>query len=148
MATYKRALTIATEAHFGQTDKAGADYILHPIRVSNAVDGEAAKIVALLHDVVEDCPCWSLERLREESFGDEIIAAIDAVTRRAEESYEAFVRRAASHPLGRIVKIADLRDNMDHSRLTDVTAEDEERLARYARALDMIGATASSAPTP
>ena len=108
----ERAIAIAAEAHAGQVDKAGAPYILHPIRVMLRLDSPEERIVAMLHDLVEDSS-WTFDQLRTEGFSDTIIAALDAVTRRETESYEDFVRRAATNPIGRSVKRADLLENLD-----------------------------------
>ena len=138
MSTIERALEIARAAHAGQVDKAGSDYISHPVRVSESVEGETAGIAALLHDVVEDCPYWTLDRLRSEGFSEAVVSAVDAVTRQPGEDYFDFVRRAAAHPVGRVVKIADIRDNLDRSRLRFVTPADENRFDRYAKALELL----------
>jgi hypothetical protein len=88
-----------------------------------------------LHDVVEDCPDWSFERLRAEGFSDEVIRALDGVTRREGETYDAFIARSAENQISRAVKIADLLDNSDLSRIASPTDADHERIARYKRAL-------------
>src|SRR4051812_31424399 len=119
MSTLERAIAIAAEAHAGQVDKAGAPYILHPLRVMLSVETTDERIVAVLHDVVEDCPGWTAERLRDEGFSTAVLRGVDAVTKRDGESYESFVVRAAADPLGRAVKIADLRDNMDLRRIAN-----------------------------
>lgn len=137
--TLERAVAIAAEAHAGQTDKAGAPYILHPLRVMAAQEGDAARIVGVLHDVVEDSPV-TLDHLAAAGASEAVLRGLDAVTRRAEESYEAFVARAGADPLGRAVKIADLRDNMDLARIAQPSDKDRARLARYARALAQLGA--------
>lgn len=147
----ERAIEIAVHAHAGVTDKAGAPYILHPLRVMHAVDGEVARIVAVLHDVVEDDPRWNFARLRLEGFDDLVIAALEAVTKRPEEEggatpeekeerYLAFVRRAAAHPVGRAVKRADLDDNLDVTRLPSLTDKDRMRLNRYLLARPIVSA--------
>jgi (p)ppGpp synthase/HD superfamily hydrolase len=136
--TLERAIAIAAEAHAGQRDKAGNPYILHPLRVMLAVTATDERIVAVLHDVVEDTP-WTLEALRAEGFPNDVVAAIDAMTRRDGEDYVEFVRRAAAHPLARPVKIADLRDNMDTACIAVPTARDDARIDRYREALRMIG---------
>ncbi|WP_200939472.1 GTP pyrophosphokinase [Aureimonas sp. Leaf454] len=133
-----RADEIAASAHDGQVDKAGAPYISHPRRVSAAVDGEIAKVVALLHDVVEDGPDWSLERLRSEGFPVEVVDAVDALTHREGEDYFESVRRAGADPIARQVKLADLADNSDRTRLTSIGEADERRLAKYAEATAML----------
>jgi (p)ppGpp synthase/HD superfamily hydrolase len=94
MSTLERAIEIAIEAHRGQTDKAGAPYILHPLRIMLTLNTNEEHIVAVLHDVVEDGG-WTFERLRAEGFSEEIVNAIESVTRRPNESYEEFVLRAA-----------------------------------------------------
>ncbi|WAJ26233.1 HD domain-containing protein [Antarcticirhabdus aurantiaca] len=138
MATFERALALAREAHAGQIDKAGAPYIAHVERVAAGVHRPDEKIVAILHDVVEDNPDWTVERLSAEGFSDRIVAAVDALTRREGEDYFDFVRRAMADPLARPVKRADLLDNLDKTRLSAVTPEAEARMERYRRALAMI----------
>jgi (p)ppGpp synthase/HD superfamily hydrolase len=134
MATLERALEIAAEAHQGQLDKAGEPYLLHPIRVMLRVEGEAERLVALLHDVVEDSAAWTLERLRAEGFADEVVEAVDRLTKREGEAYEALIERVAGHRLARRVKLADLEDNMSLARIPSPGARDEVRLERYRRA--------------
>ncbi len=138
MSTLERAIEIAKEAHAGQKDKAGADYVQHPMRVAFSLPlGSEARIVGVLHDVVEDSE-WTLDRLRSEGFSEAVIAGVDALTRREGETYMQFVARAARDPIGRAVKRADLHDNMDTSRLGEITDEDRERLARYMTALSLL----------
>ncbi len=135
MSTLERAIAIAVEAHAGQSDKGGAPYVLHPLRVMLTVSTDEERIAAVLHDVVEDCPAWSLDRLRSEGFSDAVVGALDALTRRGGESYEAFVARAGKNPIARRVKLADLADNSDVSRLRrEPTEADRRRLERYRRA--------------
>ena len=138
MSTLERAITIAATAHAGQIDKAGAPYILHPLRVMLRVSSEAERIVAVLHDVVEDCEGWSFDRLLGEGYAPEIIAGLKSVTKVEGEAYEDFVKRAAAHPIGRRVKMADLTDNSDLSRISTPTAKDHERIARYQKAIAYI----------
>ena len=135
MSTLERAIAIAAEAHAGQTDKAGAPYILHPLRIMLAVSSTEERIVAVLHDVCEDCPGWTFDRLRAEGFPPRILEALDSVTKREGEAYEDFVRRAGRDPIGRAVKRADLRDNMDLSRIAAPGPRDHARLERYRAAL-------------
>jgi (p)ppGpp synthase/HD superfamily hydrolase len=134
---YDKALQIAIRAHAGQKDKAGHDYILHPIRVAERCSDPRAKIVALLHDTIEDSDVTA-EYLREEGFTEEIVEAVLAVTRREVEEYDDYVHRAAQNELGRMVKRADLEDNMDIRRLPELTDRDVERLRKYLRAWQYI----------
>jgi (p)ppGpp synthase/HD superfamily hydrolase len=131
-----RAIEIAVAAHAGQVDKAGAPYVLHPLRVMLALASEEARIVGVLHDVVEDCPGWTLDRLRGEGFSDTVLTALRAVTKSgADGDYMAFVARAAANPIARQVKRADILDNLDVTRLPEITPRDAERLNRYRAAL-------------
>jgi (p)ppGpp synthase/HD superfamily hydrolase len=82
MSTIERAIAIAAEAHAGQADKAGAPYILQPLRVMLRMTGTDARIVAVLHDVCEDCPGWDFARLRREGFSEDVLMALDSVTKR------------------------------------------------------------------
>jgi len=138
VSTLERAVAIAAIAHEGQRDKAGAPYILHPLRVMLRVTTEAERITAVLHDVVEDCEGWSFERLLEEGFSADIIEALQSVTKRDGETYEDFVARACRNAIGRRVKLSDLHDNCDLSRINNPTARDHERIARYRRAIAYI----------
>lgn len=137
MSTLERAIAIAAKAHEGQVDKAGAPYILHPLQMMLNLSTMEERITAVLHDVVEDCGVL-LEDLRKEGFSESVIEAIDSVTRRPDETYEAFVLRAASNPLGRRVKLADLENNSDLSRIANPTARDYERIEKYSRAIETI----------
>jgi (p)ppGpp synthase/HD superfamily hydrolase len=139
MSTLERAIVIAAEAHAGQTDWGGEPYVLHPLRMMLRVATEDERIVAVLHDVCEDCPQWTFDRLRQEGFSENTIAALLSVTKRQGEDYEAFVRRAAANPIGRAVKLADLNDNADLSRLKRPPTEREMRTTKkYRRALALI----------
>ena len=127
------AIRLAVEAHSGQQDKSGAPYILHPLRLMLTMDTPAERMAAVLHDVVEDT-AWTLEALRREGFSEEVVEAVACLTRQEGESYDAFIERAAQHPIARRVKLADLEDNMDVRRLHDLTKKDQSRLARYLKA--------------
>ena len=129
----ERALEIATKAHKGQVDKSGAVYIFHPIRVAELCTTEEEKIVALLHDTIEDTSVTA-EYLLEQGFPRTIVDAVLGVTRRDDETYEEFVRRASLNPISKQVKIHDLEDNMDIRRLSEVTEKDLARLNKYLRA--------------
>ena len=134
MSTLKRAIQIATEAHKGQFDKAGREYIGHPIRVMEMGKTEDEKIVGVLHDVIEDTD-WTFERLEAEGFSQEIINALRCVTKTSEnESYDEFIDRVKKNPLAASVKINDLTDNMDIRRLPYLSDKDVKRLKKYLKA--------------
>lgn len=153
MSTLEKAIAIAASAHAGVIDKAGAPYILHPLRVMMAVTSDDERIVAVLHDVVEDTQ-WTFERLRGEGFSEVVIEALESVTKRAEDEdepgddsaaklarYKRFVSRAALNPIGRVVKIADLQDNMDLSRIDSPTEKDAARTEKYRKAVEFMHST-------
>lgn len=137
MSSLGKAISIAAQAHEGQHDKTGAPYILHPLRVMLKMTTEAARITAVLHDLIEDTD-WTIERLRHEGFHGDILAALDCLTRQNGEEYEKFIARVKLNPLAIKIKIADLEDNLDVSRLNGVTEADAERLEKYKQALQML----------
>ncbi|WP_433735885.1 HD domain-containing protein [Pseudomonas putida] len=135
--TLEHAIAIAAGAHAGQVDKGGAPYILHALRVMLKVTTLEERIVAVLHDVVEDCDI-SLEELREEGFSETVLAGIESVTKVPGESYEDFIARVAQNPIGRVVKLADLEENSDLSRIAQPSWEDLERIEKYRRAIGVL----------
>ena len=137
MPTLEDAIQLAVKAHAGQVDKSGQVYILHPLRVMFAVDGEVVRIVAILHDVVEDSDI-TFDDLRAMGYSEEITDALACLTRRDDETYMEFVKRAMTNPLARQVKIADIEDNMDIRRLLDITDKDRDRLKRYRQAWEYL----------
>ena len=130
MGTLENAIKIAAQAHQGQKDKAGAPYILHPLRMMMRLKTEAEMITAILHDVVEDTE-WTTEKLREKGFSEEVLEAVECVTNREGENYEQFIERAGKNPIARQVKIADLEDNMNIQRIGEIKPEDLTRLEKY-----------------
>jgi (p)ppGpp synthase/HD superfamily hydrolase len=130
MPTLEDAILLAAQAHRGQVDKVGQPYILHLLRVMLRLEGEAAQMAGVLHDLVEDTS-YSFDDLRGLGYAEEVVQALDCLTHRPDESYEAFIERASANPLARRVKRADLEDNMDIRRLPIVGEKDVERLNRY-----------------
>lgn len=134
MSTLQRAIEIATQAHKGQVDKSGKEYIGHPLRVMEMGRTEEEKIVGVLHDVVEDTD-WTFERLEAEGFSKEVIDALRCVTKVCEnENYDDFIERVKTNPLAVAVKINDLSDNMDIRRLPYLSDKDVKRLKKYLKA--------------
>ena len=135
-----KAIEIAAKAHRNQTDKGGSPYILHPMRVMLNFCGdeeEAVKICAVLHDVVEDTDV-TLDDLRAEGFSEEIIAALDCLTKRKNENYDEFISRVLTNEIACRVKNGDLADNMDLTRIPNPTKKDIERVKKYSAAADRI----------
>ncbi|RAS40432.1 hypothetical protein BC673_15114 [Prevotella pallens] len=119
----EKATQIAIKVHKGQVDKGGHDYIYHPLRVEAKSNSFEEKIVALLHDTVEDGGI-AAEYLLMLGFPQNIVNTVLAVSRREEEDYFDFIQRCKENPIGRVVKICDLEDNMDITRLNELTEKD------------------------
>lgn len=132
-----KAIEIATKAHAGQTDKAEQPYIDHPLRVMSRVEGEYEKITAVLHDVVEDTPI-TLADLRAYGFPEPVIEAVDALTKRGVEDRIQAAQRAIRNPIARKVKIEDVKDNMDLTRIPNPTEGDFARLREYEEVLKLL----------
>ena len=132
-----KAIILAAEAHNGQVDKGGQLYILHPLRVMLSCETVEQKIVAVLHDTIEDTDLQlSTIRVR---FGNTVADAVDALSRRDGESYAAFIQRCAQNTLAADVKMRDLEDNMNLDRLgREPTEKDMARLDKYKDAKKML----------
>lgn len=133
------AIKIAVNAHSGQLDKANQPYILHPLRVMLSLDNEKDKVVGILHDVIEDTNI-TYEYLISNGFNGEIeiLEALRSVTRKENETYEEFINRVALNPIGKRVKLADLQDNIDISRIPNPTEKDYDRMKKYKEAKDRL----------
>lgn len=132
-----KAINIATDAHNGQVDKAGEPYILHPLRVMLSMSDNESRIVAVLHDTVEDT--WvTLDLLQHEGFNQDIIDAIDCLTRRKDENYMDFIKRCKGNPIARMVKLADLNDNSNIKRISNPTEKDYARVKKYKEAINTL----------
>ena len=131
MSTLTKAIEIAVSAHKGQKDKSGADYILHPLRVMGRGETEVEKICGVLHDVIEDSD-WTFEKLKSEGFSVEVIDVLRCVTKKSEEEdYDIFIDRVIQNPTAIRVKINDLLDNLDVTRLVELNEWDLKRLNKY-----------------
>lgn len=136
---YKKAVWIAQEAHKGQTDKGGNPYIEHPLYVASQVDTTELKIVAVLHDALEDSDVTA-EDLRREGFPEHVVEAITVLTHEDgnEEAYLDYIRRVSGNAMAAAVKRADLLHNMDISRIPNPTEKDKKRRAKYERAYQLL----------
>ena len=131
------ALDIATKAHAGQVDKAGHPYITHPVTIAAMVDETEEKVVALLHDVVEDT-AWTIEDLRQAGFSESTLDAVQAITKVEGESYDNYLVRVAENPIAGAVKIADMTHNSDLSRILNPTEKDLERIEKYKASIERL----------
>ena len=137
MPTLERAIAIAAKAHARQTDKAGQPYILHPLRVMMAVTGSEEKIVAVLHDVVEDTNV-TLVVLENEGFTKPVLAAIFAITKTEGEARLDAAKRVVLNPIAKAVKLADLADNMDLTRIANPSEKDLKRMQEYKQVMEIL----------
>ena len=125
---FREALVFAAKAHAGQKRRNGSPYIIHPIRVSQEVKDEVEKVVALLHDVLEDTPCTESDLAH---FGDEVVDAVKAITHRKGESYADYIVRVKANKIATAVKIADISDNLSDS-------PSEHAIEKSAKALETL----------
>lgn len=131
------ALLIAINAHKGQLDKSGADYISHPVFVALNMDTDEEKITALLHDVLEDSD-YTKEQLIAEGIPKNIVEAVSVLTRVNGENYMDYIKRVSENPLAKKVKIADLKHNMDISRISKPNSKDIKRMNNYKKAFEFL----------
>ena len=138
----ERAIEIAVSAHKGVFDKGGNPYILHPLRVMMSLTTKDEKIVGVLHDVVEDSEDWDFDKLKAEGFSDTVLDSLRSVTKFSEdEDYDAFIQRGLDNSIGRAVKIADIKDNLDVTRIGELKDKDLKRLNKYKRSLKTLTAS-------
>jgi len=130
MAQLQNAILLSTKAHYGQYDKAGAPYILHPIRVMMRMPTIEGKIVAIGHDIIEDTPITIADLVRED-WPDECVYAIDSMTKCKNEKYSDYLDRVISDPLASECKLEDMRDNSNIYRLQKVAKHHLRMIAKY-----------------
>ena len=126
------AISLAVNAHAHQKDLCGEPYIMHSIRVMTRMDTDEEKMVAIMHDVVEDTDV-SLDFLRTLGFSDAVVHSVDCITKREDEKYHEYVERVASDEISKKVKIADIEDNMDIDRIPSWEDRDTDRNIKYYR---------------
>ena len=134
MANLSKALCLAAVAHQDQKDRYGEAFILHPLRVMMRFSDNTERIVAVLHDIVEKTHCTYAE-LRGHGFSDEVISAVERLTKRKHEPYLDYIKRAAQNPLAQKVKEADLQDHLEAIQKRGLSKESQERTARFQQAL-------------
>ena len=127
---FQIALELAVEKHKNQTDKAGNPYILHPLHVLENVNSKEGKIVAILHDIIEDTDITE-DYLFKIGLSKRIVDAVVALTRSEDMDYQEYIKNLSSNPLAKEVKLADLEHNMDLKRLPTLEEKDLERNRKY-----------------
>jgi (p)ppGpp synthase/HD superfamily hydrolase len=131
---FEKAIAIALKAHQGQKDKAGAPYLLHVLRVMMSMEKMDEKIVALLHDVVEDSET-TIEDFTKAGFPLKILKAVELLTKTDNQPYEDYIQRMKKNPIAKAVKMADLKDNLNTNRLKKLSDSDKLRIKKYKQAL-------------
>lgn len=131
------AIAIASCVHESQKDKGGNAYILHPMRIMMRLrtDDEELMQIAILHDVVEDSKGeWTIDRLWGEGFSARVCGALELLTHDHNDSYEEYIKKISTNKDALRVKLEDLRDNSDITRLKGVRQKDFERVIKYNKA--------------
>ena len=133
MSMLGQAISIAAQAHSNQTDKGGNAYILHPIRLMMRLrtDDQELMQIAILHDVIEDDKEWTIEKLIENGFSKRVTNALTLLTHLSQDSYEEYIKKISTNTDATRVKLEDLKDNSDLSRLKGVTQKDFDRVIKY-----------------
>lgn len=131
------AKRICKEAHAGQVDKGGKAYYLHPFAVADMCETVNQKIVAYLHDVLEDTSVTVIDLINQ-GISLEIIEALIALTHKPGENYFDYIERVKVNPLAKAVKIKDLMHNSDLSRLREITPKDLSRVEKYKRCIEIL----------
>ena len=137
MTLYDLALAIAQEAHKGQVDKAGIDYINHPIYVASLVETGEEKAAALLHDVIEDSD-MTLSDLLNRGIPSEVLQAVSILTKDKKLTYQEYLSRVKTNEIARKVKLADLKHNSDLSRISNPSEKDFSRSEKYKKAIEFL----------
>lgn len=137
MSDLEKAIEIAFNAHVGQVDKAGQPYILHPLRLMLQFLNEEERIVAVLHDVVEDSEL-TIDDLSVRGFSKSVVLAIECLSKKESENYNDFILRLSKNKLATKIKIEDLKDNLDITRIECIREKDLSRVGKYHRALMLL----------
>ncbi len=132
MATLEKALYLAVNNHLGMKDRFDQPYIYHPLRIMMRMQTEEEKIVALLHDLVEDTSI-TLQDLKKEGFSKEVVKAVDLLTRYPKQTYQEYIDGLKGNRLAMQVKIGDLEDNMDPRRFPSINDNAVKRFKKYTK---------------
>lgn len=132
MINWFKAFIIMFKAHKGQKDKGGGAYFLHPLRVSLNIKDKRAKVIGLIHDVIEDSDKYKLSDFN--FLDEEQVEALKTLTHDKSVPYFDYIDKIKKNPLARKVTLSDLKDNMNLKRLKEITEKDRERFAKYEKA--------------
>lgn len=137
------AIAIASKAFKDKVDKGGKPYILHCLRVMHKMhtDDEDTNIVAVLHDLLEDCPEWTASRLAKKGIPQRAITSLLLLTHDHNVSYEDYIKIVATDEIATKVKLSDLKDNSNITRLKGLTKKDFDRMEKYHKAYTYLSKT-------
>lgn len=146
MTLLEKAITIASRAHNGQKDKAGCEYILHPLRLMLQMKTQDERIIAVLHDVIEDSD-YTIQDLRHEGFEEEILNSLKLLTKNDKKvTYEDYIKKIKTNPIATKIKIADLEDNMNLTRMKSLKETDLLRFKKYSWAWHFLNESGVTCP--
>lgn len=131
------AKKICLEAHKGQFDKGGNEYYLHPFKVADMCEGEEEKIVAYLHDVIEDT-AYTIEDIKQYGFNQNVIEALLLLTHDKKQDYDSYIKALKHNDIARNVKLSDLKHNSDLSRLKTINDTDLQRVNKYKKYINYL----------
>lgn len=130
-----RAISIVAQEFEGKYDKGGEPYILHCLRVMNTVRQQGASVevqcAAVMHDLLEDIEGWSRTRLLEEGFAENTVRIIGLLTKDKDDLYMDYIKSISYSAGATMIKLADLKDNSDITRLKGVRKKDFDRIEKY-----------------
>jgi len=133
----EKAIKLAEKYHEGQFDKGGTPYIEHPLRVMKGVESIEEKVLAVLHDVLEDSDV-SREQLIKHGIPEYLVQKLEILCKGKNEKYFDYIDRVKATQLTINVKLSDLKDNMNLERLKEVTEKDMKRLEKYKKAKEIL----------
>jgi len=132
-----KAFLLCMVKHWKQKDKAGKRYVWHPIHVMINVKGYNEKIVALLHDIVEDTDV-TIPDLKNLKFSKEVVEAVDVISKKKDQEYFSYLKLIKDNSIAKKVKIEDLKHNSDLKRLRSISQNDIKRAIKYKKAIDYL----------
>ena len=137
------ALNIVTVVFKNKKDKAGKPYLGHltrvaekvskyyPIKEGDTYTQELLEILALLHDLIEDFPEWTFNHIYAIFQNEELVDALRLLTKKAGMEYSQYINGVSTNKYATAVKLADLEDNMDLTRLDEFGEDDIKRTYKY-----------------
>ena len=126
------AISLTAEKFKNKVDKKGEPYILHCLRVMNKMNpkDKELQMIAIMHDLIEDTDV-TLSQLRDMGFSERVVRGVDLMSHNEEVPYMDYVKNISFNPDTVKVKLADLEDNSNITRLKGLSKKDHERMEKY-----------------